>query len=152
MGFFETYFGHLGEWNWLILAAVLFVLELLAPGIFLIWFGIAAAIVGAVSLVIDLPWQAQAIMFAALSVAAVLVGRNIFRKHGAVTDRPLLNRRAKQHIGRTYVVAVAIQEGRGKVKVGDSVWQAEGPDQPEGARVTVTDVDGVVLRVEPVAT
>ena len=27
----------LGAWNWLILAAILFALELLSPGIFLMW-------------------------------------------------------------------------------------------------------------------
>ena len=33
----------LGPWNWMILAAILFVLEVMAPGIFFMWFGLAAA-------------------------------------------------------------------------------------------------------------
>src|SRR6188508_2595586 len=36
----------LGAWNWMILAAILFVLELTAPGIFFMWFGFAAAVTG----------------------------------------------------------------------------------------------------------
>ncbi len=53
-----------------------------------------------------------------------------------------------QRIGRSLVVEDAIQNGRGKVRVGDTVWQAKGPDTPAGARVTVTGAEGTVLVVE----
>ena len=49
--------------------------------------------------------------------------------------------------GRIVTVAQAIQRGRGKVQIGDSVWTAEGPDMPEGARAKVTCVNGTVLVV-----
>jgi len=93
----SSIFVNLGAWNWLILAGLFFVLELLAPGIFLIWFGIAAGIVGALALMFDMAWQWQLMLFAALSLAAVIAARKFLRKDDAQSDRPLLQRRAQQH-------------------------------------------------------
>ncbi len=142
-------FLSLGAWNWLILAGLFLVLELLAPGILLIWFGIAAGIVGALALLFDVAWQWQLMLFAALSLAAVLTARKFLRADDAQSDRPLLNRRAQQHVGKSYLVADAIENGRGKVKIGDTLWRAEGPDAAQGARVKVTGTDGATLMVEP---
>jgi hypothetical protein len=144
----SSIFVNLGAWNWLILAGLFFVLELLAPGIFLIWFGIAAGIVGAVALVFDVAWQWQLMLFAALSLAAVIAARKFLRTNDAQSTRPLLNRRAQQHVGKTYVVSDAIENGRGKVKIGDTLWRVEGPDAAQGARVKVTGADGTTLMVE----
>ncbi len=148
MSGFSSFFAELGAWNWLILAALFFVLELFAPGIFLVWFGIAAAVVGVIALTVDIGWQLQFVLFAALALAAALLARRYLRSHEDETDRPLLNRRAEQHVGRSYVLAEAIENGRGKVKIGDTLWRVEGPDAPEGTRVTVTGADGTVLIVE----
>ena len=144
----SSIFVNLGAWNWLILAGLFFVLELLAPGIFLIWFGIAAGIVGALALLFNMAWQWQLMLFAALSLAAVIAARKFLRKDDAQSDRPLLNRRAQQHVGKSYLVADAIENGRGKVKIGDTLWRAEGPDAAQGARVKVTSADGATLMVE----
>lgn len=143
--------AELGAWNWLILAGIFFVLELLAPGVFLVWFGIAAAIVGLVALVFDIAWQWQLVLFAILSVVAAIAARRFLRGGEALTDRPLLHRRAEQHVGRSYVLAEAIENGRGKVKIGDTFWRVEGPDAAAGQRVRVTGTDGAVLLVEPEA-
>lgn len=144
----SSLFVSLGAWNWLILAGLFFLLEILAPGIFLIWFGIAAAIVGALALVFDVAWQWQLVLFAILSLAAVVAVRKFLRTDDTQSDRPLLNRRAQQHVGKSYLVADAIENGRGKVKIGDSLWRVEGPDAAQGARVKVTGADGNTLIVE----
>jgi membrane protein implicated in regulation of membrane protease activity len=60
---------------------------------------------------------------------------------------PELNIRGSQYVGRTVTVEVAISNGRGKVRVGDTMWTAEGPDTPVGTRVKVTGVNGTVLVV-----
>jgi membrane protein implicated in regulation of membrane protease activity len=145
----SSLFLSLGAWNWLILAGLFLVLELLAPGILLIWFGIAAGIVGALALLFDVVWQWQLMLFAALSLAAVLTARKFLRTDDAQSDRPLLNRRAQQHVGKSYLVSDAIENGRGKVKIGDTLWRAEGPDAAQGTRVKVTGTDGATLMVEP---
>ena len=66
------------------------------------------------------------------------------------SDQPNLNRPAAQLVGRVLILAEAIEGGRGKVRVGDTLWPAEGPDAPEGAEVRVTAANGTVLVVERV--
>lgn len=138
----------LGPWLWLILAALLFMLETVVPGVHFLWFGIAAVIVGALAIAtgFGLPWQLVA--FALISVATVFWVRRYATPDNARSDLPDLNVRGAQYIGRTVVVEDSIVNGRGKVRVGDSVWGAEGEDAPRGARVTVTGVNGTMLVVE----
>ena len=145
----SSIFLDLGAWNWLILAGLFFALELAAPGIFLIWFGIAAAVVGGLALVFDVSWQVQLVLFAVIAVVAVVLARKFLRTDDRSAERPFLNRRAQQHVGKSYVVAESITNGYGKVRVGDTLWRAEGPDVAEGTRVRVTRADGATLVVEP---
>lgn len=145
----SSLFLELGAWNWLILAGLFFILEIMAPGIFLIWFGIAAGAVGSLALLTSITWQFQFVLFALLSLVAVVVARKFFRSDAEQSDRPLLNLRAQQHVGKSFVVAETIKNGRGKVKIGDTLWLVEGPDAAEGVSVKVTSVDGSTLTVEP---
>ncbi len=59
---------HLGTWNWLIFGFILMALELLAPGVFMFWLGLAALLVGLVSFAINPSWQTQLLMFAIFAV------------------------------------------------------------------------------------
>ena len=43
----------------------------------------------------------------------------------------------------------AIEDGRGRAKVGDGEWPVRGPDAAEGTKVRVVSADGNVLVVEP---
>ena len=65
------------------------------------------------------------------------------------SDQPNLNRPAAQLVGRVLIVAEAIEGGRGKVRVGDTLWPVEGPDTLAGIEVRVTAAKGTVLVVEP---
>jgi len=142
------FFSGLGAWNWLILGGVLIGLEILVSGVFLIWFGLAALIVGAIALGIDISWQVQFILFATLSLTAVVLSRRFF-KNNDQSDKPLLNQRAEQNIGRSFVLTSAIVNGRGRIKIADSTWAVEGEDCAEGTMVKVVDVEGSTLKVEP---
>jgi membrane protein implicated in regulation of membrane protease activity len=141
-------FFTLAEWNWLIAAAILMTLELLAPGFFLLFFGIAAGIVGIIALTIDMSWQYQLVLFGAVALVCVMLARKFFVVDGVASDKPLLNKRVAQHIGKSYILAEDIKNGRGKVLAGDTVWQVQGPELTKGERVKVTGVNGVVLVVE----
>ena len=70
-------FSTLGTWNWLIFGIVLMALELLAPGVFLFWLGLAALLVGLVSFVLHPSWQTQLLMFAVFAACAVPVWRRL---------------------------------------------------------------------------
>ncbi|MEP9371317.1 NfeD family protein [Mesorhizobium sp. KR1-2] len=145
---------ELGPWNWMVLGFVLLVLELLLPGVFLLWIGIAALITGALSLAIwDVGlwvWQVQVLVFLVLSLISPYAGRKIMNEAGETSDQPLLNRRGEQLIGRTATLTEPIREGRGRIKLGDTMWNVSGPDLPVGARVRVTGVADLDLLVEAV--
>ncbi len=140
-------FGQLGAWLWFALAVIMFVMETLVPGIHFLWFGVAAGIVGALALIAPMAWTWQVILFTVISVATVFWVRRYGRSDGAKTDEPVLNVRGAQYIGRKVIVEEAIVNGRGKVRVGDTIWAAEGEDAARGASVEVTGVNGIVLVV-----
>lgn len=144
----STLLSGLGAWNWFILAVLLFILETMIPGVHFLWFGLAAVIVGFLGLAIGFAWQWQVLAFGLISVLAVFWVRKYARPDVAISDQPDLNVRGQQYIGRSLVVEQAIQNGRGKARVGDSIWAVEGPDAPAGSRVTVTGARGTVLVVE----
>jgi inner membrane protein len=143
-----SFFAGLGPWNWFILAVILFALETVIPGVHFLWFGVAAVLIGLLALATDIAWQWQLIAFAIIAVATVFLVRRYARPDATLSDLPDLNVRGAQYIGRTVTVEEPIRSGRGKVRVGDTVWQAEGPDSAAGSRVRVTSVNGTVLVVE----
>jgi len=138
----------LGPWNWFILAVLLFALETVIPGVHFLWFGVAAVLVGMLALAADIGWQWQLIVFALIAVATVFLVRRYARSDATRSDLPDLNVRGAQYIGRTVTVEESIKSGRGKVRVGDTIWQAEGADAAAGSRVIVKSVNGTVLVVE----
>lgn len=137
----------LGSWNWLIAGLVLMALELVAPGVFLLWLGLAALLVGVVSLFADWAWQVQVIAFAAFSLAAVPLWRRVANQNAAA-DTSFLNRRSDALVGRVFTLEKPIQDGSGTVRVDDTVWRVSGPDCPAGSKVKVVRADGASLTVE----
>ena len=148
MAEYFPFLSWLGNWNWLILGVILLAVEIAMPGMFLIWFAMAAFITGLASFALDVSWQVQFVIFAASSVLSVYLGRQYARVQDSDTDRPFLNRRGDQFIGRRLKVAQAISNGRGRVYAGDSIWIAEGPDVPEGSMVEVVGSRGTTLIVK----
>src|SRR5215467_9862439 len=106
-------FAELGVWDWFIAGGLLLVLEVLAPGVFMLWLGLAALLVGAISMFVDWDWQAQFVAFAVFSVAAVPLWRRLAARSGAVTDQPFLNRRADALVGRIFTLEKPIVNGSG---------------------------------------
>ena len=144
-------FAELNAWHWGIIAAVLIILEMFAPGAFLIWLGIAAAVNSILLVFIpDMSWEAQFVIFALVSVLSIVAFRYWRDKNPEVTDQPALNQRGQQYVGRTFTLAEPIVNGQGKIYVDDSTWKIEGEDCDGGVQVRVSGVDGVVLRVEQV--
>ena len=137
------------SYGWWLLALGLIAAELIAPGYFLLWIGLAAAVMGIIMLVFPgMPFLAQAIVFAALALALCVVYWKFIRPAAELSnDQPLLNRKGDRMIGRRVMVVDAIVNGRGKVKVGDTVWLVEGADCEAGSLVEVVGVQGVTLKV-----
>jgi inner membrane protein len=138
----------LGTWDWFILAALSFLLEVLAPGMFMLWLGLAAVIMGIVASTIALSWQVQLIGFAVLALVLVPAWRHFATKVEKPAESPFLNRRAEGYVGRVFTLDKPIIDGSGAVRIDDTIWRVSGPDCPAGSRVRVAGTDGANLLVE----
>lgn len=137
----------LGHWNWLIAGLVLIGAELIAPGVFLLWLGIAALLVGLLTFVVTISWQVQFLVFAVFALAAVPIYRRLGRRQLEDTDQPFLNRRSDALVGQVFTLEQPIIDGRGTVRIGDTVWRVRGDDAPAGSRVRVVAAEGASLQV-----
>ncbi|MEO7068597.1 MAG: NfeD family protein [Rhodanobacter sp.] len=135
---------------WWILALVLIAGEVMVPGYFMLWVGLAAAAMGVVLWAVPtLGLLPQAVLFALLAFASCFAYARWLRprveRRAAGDER--LNRRGEQMVGQRFELVEAIVNGRGKARVGDGQWLVSGPDLPLGAAVEVLSVDGTTLRV-----
>ena len=144
----EAILGFLfSPWGWLSVAAVAAGLEILLPGASMIWLAAAAAATGLTAAIFNVTPEGQLAAFAVWIVASLLLSRQLKRLRPIGSDDPGLNRPALRMAGRKAMVTQAISGGRGRVKLGDSEWIAEGPDAPEGTHVRIEGADGSILKV-----
>ena len=145
----NEFFGPIEFWHWWIAGVALAAVEIVAPSFVFLWLGIAAGVTGLVLFVIPgTSVEIQLLIFAVVSVVSVGASRAYLRRRPIESDDPTLNRRAERYIGRTFALENAIENGRGKVRVADTLWKVMGEDMAAGVSVRVTGVDGVTLVVE----
>jgi len=138
-------------WYWAVLGGVFAVIEVAVPAMVCIWLAAAALGVAAISWRYPgLAWEHQALIFAALAIASVALGRTATGRTKARESERRLNRRAETYVGRMFTLDGAIVDGRGRLRVDDTVWLVAGPDLPAGTRVRVTGTENTLLRVEPI--
>ena len=149
----QEIFTALGVWNWAVLGLVLLFLELVTPGVFLIWIGFAALVTSLIAftgLSFVESWQIQLLLFMVLSVIFVLIGRRYFNPREQSSDEPLLNRRADQLVGMRTTLEEPIVNGHGRARFDDTLWRVTGSDLPAGAVVVVREYQDGLLQVEEV--
>ncbi|MBE7219648.1 MAG: NfeD family protein [Caulobacteraceae bacterium] len=130
-------------WTWAVAGLALAVAEALIPGLFLIWFGLAALVTAMILAILPLAWPVQLLAFALLALMSAGLGRRLTRQ-----DRSDLNRRGHDLVGRTFTLETPIAGGSGRWRQGDTSWRIVGPDLAAGARVRVVRLDGATLVVE----
>ncbi|KTR83022.1 membrane protein [Novosphingobium barchaimii] len=135
------------HYAWLALGLILAVAEMAIPGLFLIWMAGAALVTGLITWVAPIGLPAQIMLFAALSIVAVFVGRRFLAANPIVPADPHLNNRSARAVGQIVVVTQAIVNGEGRVRLGDSEWLARGSDAAPGTGLKVIGVDGATLLV-----
>ena len=136
-------------WLWMIGGILLLIAEVIAPGFFLVFIGVAALATGAFTLLFGMPLAFQLILFTIYALVAVMIGRKGYANQAADSSDPLLNDRAARMVGKSVTVIAAVDEHSGRVRVGDSEWSARGGPGRPGERVRITGVDGNCLLVEP---
>jgi len=137
-------------WFWFAAGLILGGLEMVVPGVYLIWLAMAALATGVITLVALPSLGIQVTSFIFLSLIFAFSARRMLRDRPIVSSDPLLNNRGGRLIGQTALVTQALVSGSGRIKVGDSEWIARGPDMAVGERVRITGSDGSELLVEPV--
>ncbi|WP_095011415.1 NfeD family protein [Tsuneonella mangrovi] len=138
-------------WAWLALGLLLAIFEMLVPGVYLIWLALAALVTGALTYVLDFGVPLQIVNFVFLSLIIVYSARRIVRDNPIESTDPFLNNRMGRLVGQTGTVSLAITSGTGRVRHGDSEWNARGPDLDAGTRIKITGYEGGTLIVEPLA-
>lgn len=138
--------AHPASW-WALVGVAMLVLELLLPGIYLMWLAAAALAVALALLIMPLPLIWQLALFALFAVITVPVGYRWYRRARSGHQGKLRAPDALM-VGRMGVVVEPIGPALGKVKLGDSPWLAESEDAlAVGTPVTVIGQRGTVVVV-----
>lgn len=148
----EAIFSQLVYWHWIALALVLGIIDVtVGANFFLVWCGASAVLVALIMLVVPaMTWEYQFLIFGIGVLASLLVWHQYLKGHPQEKTGIVLNRRAAQYVGRVFTLEEPIVNGRGKVRVEDTLWRVEGPDMGMGEKVKVIGVDGVILKIAPV--
>jgi inner membrane protein len=137
-------------WIWIIVGVMLMGLEIVIPGVFLIWIGMGAVVAGlALTLAPDLPLPWQILVFAVSMIASLSLGFFVQRRSGTTDRAQHLNRELDSMVGERYVAVTDFRLGRGRIRVGDTTYGALGAeDIREGMPVEVVRIENgeVVVR------
>ncbi|MDO9105421.1 MAG: NfeD family protein [Methylovulum sp.] len=138
-------------WYWWVLALVFLVIEMLVSGFFFLWMAAAGLVTGCLIWAIpSTGMETQVLLFSVLSIAAILIWKFAVKKSVIKSDRPLLNKRGAQYVGRVFNLHEAIENGQGKIKVDDSIWKVHGEDCAVNTKVKVIAIRGTVFDVQRV--
>jgi inner membrane protein len=139
-------------WHWLVLGIALMLVEIFIPSFTIFWFGLGALVVGILSVVIDMNFTVQVIIWAAASVIFTLLWFKFLKPK--MVDKTTAGIAREAAIGESgKVVKVPTEGSRGIVRfttplLGDDEWDfiSEG-DVELGDRVHIKDISGNTLIV-----
>lgn len=138
----------MNPWILAIGSVVVAVAELQCPGYYLIWIAAGGAIAALASFAFDLSSTAQISVFIVSCSLSCIWGYFVYQRMIRSSEgNPPLNQRNLEMVGAKGVVTQALENGQGKVKLGDSVWLAEGPNLKTGTPVIVKEVRGTIVLV-----
>lgn len=135
-------------WLWMIGGILLIAAEIVVPGVFLIWIGIAALVTGVFTSLFGIGTAGELALFALYSLIAVLAARRWYGLRLVPSEDPMLNDRAARLVGKRVLAVTAIDDDEGRVRIGDSEWSARGGPVEAGTYVRITRVEGNCVIVE----
>lgn len=147
ISFLENVFD--ATWAWIIVGAVIAGLEIVVPGVFLLWIGLGALATGLIlTLSPDMPLAWQLIVFAACMIAAMSLGISLQKKGEEDPKAATLNREMQGLVGQRTVATSAFVAGRGRIRVQDTTFAAIGEDPiGEGDLVDIVAIEDGLPRV-----
>lgn len=139
-------------WYWLLLGLVLLAAELATPGgFYILFFGLAALIVGALAGMewLNTAWL-QWLLFSILSILSLFLFRNSLLLWMNAHE-PVEN--VDSMIGETAVLTEDVPPGNpGKVELRGTIWSARNAGQTvlaKGHRARVEKIEGLTLWIKP---
>ncbi len=134
---------------WLIIGALLILFEIILPGVYLFWIGVAALIVGFILNFLPLSLTIQILLFAIFCIVTVLIGVKTYKGKDRDITTPHLNQaRGAEYIGKVFTLTQDVINNEGRLPIGDSVWGIHGEDLPAGTKIRITKANGNTLIYE----
>lgn len=139
-------------WHWLILGFVLLIAEILIPGVFLLWWGLAAIVVAGLTACINaLTLPLSGIIYAVLAtIFSILWWKYQHNRDQADERFSILNHRNQAMLKSRGVVQEMGNNGIGRGRFGDTTWRIQGTDLAIGDIVEVQAVNGITLMVKKI--
>ena len=147
--FSVEWFSIWGVWHWLVLGFVLLIAEIAVPGIFLLWWGLAAIVMAVVmALIPTISLTVLGIIYAILATILSLIWWKYQHSRDKADDQQsALNQRDHAMLGATGLVEEMSANHIGRGRFGDTTWRIQGENLVVGDRIKVQSVQGITLTV-----
>jgi membrane protein implicated in regulation of membrane protease activity len=143
------FLSALAWWHWVIFGLVLVVSEIIVPLFVVIWFGIAAIIVGLIDLIIFLTLTTKISLWLLISIVLLTLWFKYFKKERTdPSGQPEFGLDSKGVVTKEITPTKRGEVVFEKPVLGSSTWQASSDEViREGERVKIVEVLGQLLRV-----
>ena len=147
----EWFDSSIAYWHWLVLGLILIALEIFTAGFVLLWLGVSALMVGAVSFAIELSFTTELLIWTVLSLSDLFVWFKFIQPR--FRDKTLSGMSREAVLGQTGMVIQANTGERGRLRfsmpvLGSDEWSFICQETVSaGDRVSVIDVSGNTLVV-----
>lgn len=136
---------------WFLIGLLLFLGELVLPGLIVFFFGVGAWVVALCCLLFDIGLNAQLLIFLLSSIISLALLRKAIRQRYIKVSADQTGDMEEDFIGKT---AIALEdfdnEGRGKVSFKGTNWDAESKQSVvKGQPLRITGFSSIRLHVEP---
>jgi membrane protein implicated in regulation of membrane protease activity len=135
---------------WLLCGVIGLALELILPGLIVLFFGCGALLTGIATWIFpSLQIEGQLIVFVVSSVVLLLVFRKMLRNRFFNNSKESDDELADEYIGKTAVALTDFANGHGEVEFKGSKWEALSADEiRKGDTVVISSRESIKLTVE----
>lgn len=138
---------------WLIISLIFFIIEMLVPSFFFMWFGIGA-IGGAIAAFLHVHIYLQIAIFVVISAILAILSQKIFKKYFFKNPEKNIQTNVDKFVGKQLITLEEINNIKetGKVKIDGVLWKTRSTDDntiiKKGKEIIVERVEGVTVYVK----